>query len=226
MPPITITALRQRFQTLYDVEGSTVLTAVDGGEVDQLINDGYRALWAEVIAVNKDFRVTPSTFTLAPGTYAQPLPSDFLEVRFVRRDPGTAQQVFLNRFDAKTAGAMNERSYRLQGTNLVIEPIMNAAGFYSLDYVPQCPLLANASPNVDAELNQFQDFIVYHAVIAALGREESDPSTFVLLFDGNPATQDPGARGRVRRWASDQRSADPDTVVDVRGRSAWAWGPP
>ena len=222
---VDLAELRQRFQTLYDVNGSAVLDAADGGEVDQLINDGYRALWAEVTAVNKDFRVTPQAFTLTT-TQTLALPADFSEVRTVRRDPGTSQQVFLTRYGPRSAANMYDRTYRLSGANLYIEPLLRAPGAYSLDYIPQCPLLSVPSSAVDAELSRFQDFIVYHAVIAALGREESDTSTFFVLMNGTPDGKDPGARGRVRRWASDQRSADPSMVEDVRRSSASTWGPP
>jgi hypothetical protein len=221
---VTLATLRQRFQTLYDVQGSAVLTATDGGEVDQLLNDGYRALWAEVTAVNKDFRVTLLPFTLTT-VQTLSLPSDFREVRYVRRDPGTAQQVFLTRYNARAAQGADQRTYRLQGSLLYIEPLLRAAGSYSLDYGPQCPVLAVGADTLDAELEQFQDFIVYEAVIAALAREESDISQFAAKLNGAGGS-DRGIRGRVHRWASDQRSADPSLVEDVRGGSSWRWAPP
>lgn len=217
--------LRQRFQTLYDVNGSAVLSDTDGGEVDQLISDGYRALWVEVTAVNKDFRVTPLPFTLTT-TQTTALPADFSEVRTVRKDPGTAQQSYLTRWGPKSANNMYDRTYRLSGSNLYVEPLARAAGSYSLDYIPQCPTLLNSSSAIDAELSRFQDFIVYHAVMLALSREESDISAFLVLMNGTPDGKDPGARGRVRRWASDQRSADPSQVEDVRRGGSSIWGPP
>lgn len=221
----TLATLRQRFQTLYDVSGSAVLTATDGGEVDQLINDGYRALWAEVTAVNKDFRVSVQNFTIATGQ-TQALPADFREVRSVRRDPGTTQQVYLNKYGPRSAQQTDERTYRLSGSNLYIEPLLRAPGNYALDYIPALVVLATGASTLDAELEPFTDFIVYHAVIAALGREESDVSAFLVLMNGTPDGKDPGARGRVQRWASDQRSADPATVEDVRRGSTWLWAPP
>lgn len=222
---LTLAQLRQRVQTLYDVQGGGVLTSTDGGELDQIINDGYRALWAEVTAVNKDFRVNVSSFTIATGQ-TQALPADFREVRSVRRDPGTAQQTFLTRYGPRSAAQIYDRTYRLSGSNLYIEPLTRAPGPYALDYVPICPVLSTGASTVDVELEQHQDFIVFYAVIEALGREESDVSAFLVMLNGTPDGSDPGARGRVKRWASDQRSADPDMVEDVRRGSSWAWGPP
>jgi hypothetical protein len=222
---LTLAQLRQRVQTLYDVQGGGVLTATDGGELDQIINDGYRALWAEVTGINKDFRVTPQLFALTTGQ-TQALPADFREVRAVRRDPNTAQQVWLNRYGPRSAGQMDERTYRLSGSNLFIEPLLRAAGSYALDYVPTCPVLTTGASVFDVELEQHQDYVVWFAVMEALAREESDISAFLVLMNGTPDGKDPGARGRVKRWASDQRSADPSMVEDVRRGSSWAWGPP
>lgn len=214
---LAIAELRQRFQTLYDVQGSAVLDSTDGGEVDQLINDGYRGLWAEVTGVNKDFRVTVLNFTIATGQ-TQALPADFREVRTVRRDPGTTSQIYLTKFGPKSAGNIYDRTYRLQGSSLYIEPLARAPGSYALDYIPQVGKLADATPNVDVELEPFQDFIVYVAVIEAFSREESDASQYLDLLAQ--------ARARVRRWAADQRSADPDVPEDVRRSTPWIWSPP
>lgn len=225
MAGIALSALRQRFQTLWDVAGSAVLTNTDGGEQDQLLNDGYRALWSEVTAVNKDFRVTPQTFTLTTGQSVA-LAADYSETRAVRLNPNTSDQVWLTRYGPRSASQMYDRSYRLYGSNLIIEPLARAAGSYQHDYIPQCPVLAVGADTVDAELSRFQDFIVWFAVIEAMGREESDPTAFLILMNGTPDGKDPGARGRVKRWAADQRSADPSMVEDVRRNSSWAWGPP
>ena len=71
---------------------------------------------------------------------------------------------------------------------------------------------------IDAELDQFSEYVVLYAAIKALGKEESDAqaATFLALFDPKGDGKQ-GQRGRVMRWASDQRSADPDQVEDVRG---------
>lgn len=79
---------------------------------------------------------------------------------------------------------------------------------------------------LDVELDQFAEYIVLYATIKALGKEESDTqaATFLALFDPDGDGKK-GERGRVMRWASDQRSADPDQVEDVRGsrRSRTNW---
>ena len=171
-----------------------------------------------VVAINKDFRITPMPFTLVAGVQAVGFPGDFMEIRFVRVDPGTDNQVYLTKFGAKSGSQQWDRTYRPAGSNLVIEPIQRAAGNYSLDYIPQPPALTSGASTLDAELDQFADFLVYHAVMAALAREETPIDQIESILGG--------IAQRVTRWASDQRSADPDHVEDVRRRSTWTWAPP
>lgn len=344
---VTLAQLRAASQVLADMVGSPVLL---DPEWDELHRDGIRAFWADVTSVNKDFRVNTQNFALT-STQLTSLPSDFREVRFVRRDPGTQNQKILNKWGGRgVVSDPNDRGYRIQGSSLYIDPLVNCAGTYDLLYVPSAPVLptpdftvrltstaaimaddwsgnATVGPghtltsgtpgavltidsvvpslgdrfllqittnggqhlglyavsqlaaagvpwkavrttdfdtnseirvgqnilvtdgainantawrlatfadidvnamtfaaattfltSLDAEIEQHRDYIELHAVIEAMGKTESDSSTFFRLLHGVPGTEETGARGRVKRWASDQRSADPDKVEDVRGR--------
>lgn len=212
---ITLAQLRARVQTLYDVEGSTVLT---DPQWNTLVNDGIRALWADVTAINKDFRVTAGApFTIASGQ-TNPLPADFREVRGVAINYGTSSVQWLTRSGLRSGAYGGERTYRVQGANLVIEPFARAPGTYTLLYVPAAPVLVNDGDVFDAELEQFQDYPVLHAVVEALGREESDITQFAAMLGA--------VKSRVTRWAADARSADPGEVEDVRGRTWFGWSLP
>jgi hypothetical protein len=90
----------------------------------------------------------------------------------------------------------------------------------SIDTAPM-QWTAAATQSLDAEIEQHQDYIVLHATIEAMGKTESDSSTFFRLLHGVPGTNEIGARGRLMRWASDQRAADPDVIEDVRRRRRW-----
>ena len=210
----TLAQLRARAQVLYDVSGSTVLATA---EWNDLVNDAYRALWADVVSVNNDFRNTVLPFTLTSSN-TQALPDDFQDVRSVRLNPGLDTQMYLPKYPPKSGSEMFERSYRLSGSNLIIEPRQRAAGSYDLTYVPQPPVLVADGDTLDVELDQFRDFIVYHAAIAAAAREESAIEQWSALLATIAA--------RVRRWAAGQRSADPDRIEDVRNTTVWQWTPP
>lgn len=210
----TLAQLRARAQVIYDVSGSTVLATA---EWNDLVNDAYRALWADVVSVNNDFRNTVLPFVLTTGN-TQALPADFQDARFVRINPGQDTQMYLPKYPAKAASEMFDRSYRLQGVNLIIEPIQRAAGSYDLTYVPQPPVLVADGDTLDIELDQFRDYLVYHTAVAAMAREESAIEQLSALLSN--------IRERVRRWAAGQRSADPDRVEDVRNTTVWQWTPP
>lgn len=354
---VSLTDLRNRSRVLADLVGDTVLLDT---EYDQLVNDGIRALWADVTSVNKDFRVSTFNFVLSSTNFidlAAQVPL-FREVRAVRRDPGTQTERRLNKWGGP--GVLNDpfdRGYRLQGSQLYIDPLVNSAGTYDLQYTPQPPVLPSAdftarlatagidlmtgnytvaggpgvgrtmtstvpgaalvvdggypavgdvvlvkdpsalanaglysmtvlgvgaaswtlvrlttfdqnseiklgakvyvtegvvnasttwsltsfsgvdasamvfttivSPTLDAELEQHQDYIVLYATVEAMGKMELVSDTFFRLLHGVPGTNEIGARGRVMRWASDQRTADPEQIelVRNRGRRVSRWDP-
>lgn len=211
---VTLATLVDEAQTLYDISGSTVLTTAQWGV---LANRGYRRLWGAIVGVHKNFRTTPQNFTLAAGVQTQALPAGYRETRKVIRDPGTPQMKQLTVFGDRIAATSWERSYRVEGSNLVIEPIQNAAGSYQHVYIPTAPTLT-ALVNVDDELDQFYEAIVDYMVIVAQGREETDPGAFAATME--LTFKD------VKRWAADQRNAEPDPVDDVRGTRralGWVW---
>lgn len=215
---VTLAQLRDRAQTLYDISGSGVLS---DAQWNTLINDGIRAMWSDVTVINKDFRVTtspPFTLTSVQLVSLTAIAPDFREVRAVRLSPGTDGQVYLQKQSMRNGSSQFSRSYRLQGTSLYIEPLQNCAGTYDLVYIPSAPVLVLDADALDVELEQFQDYPVYSAVIAALSREESDITQPGVIFAE--------AKARLISWASDQRSADPDTIENVRRVPMWRYAPP
>jgi hypothetical protein len=210
--PTSLAEIRDRAQLLYDISGSEVLSAP---QWDVLCNSGYRALWAEVVSRHKNFRINVDPFTLTT-TQTRALPADYRETFLVRLNPGTENQVILSRFTPRIAASLYERSYRLQGTNLVIEPLQRCAGTFDHLYIPTCPVLTLDADELDAELDQFVDYVVYKTTILALTREESEIAQWGALLGDELA--------RVIRWASNQRSAEPDVVDDVRRSNTWNRG--
>ena len=210
----SLSTLRTRVQVLYDVAGSGVLS---DDEWNQLVMDSYRKLWRTVVRINKDFRISVDTFTLTAGTQTRALPATYRETRLVRSDPGTENARILNRVTPRVGQSTWEKEYRLEGANLIIEPIGRCAGNYEHRYVPNVTALVDDADEVDAELDQFAEFIVYDAANMALAREESER---LFEVDFQRAEKD------VIAWASSQRSADPDTVEDVRRPNRWGVGVP
>lgn len=205
---ITLAQLRTRAKVPANLQNSAFLT---DAEWNEYINDAIRALYADVIAVNNDFRVTSTNFTISNiATPSTSLPADFMSVRGVIRDFNTTNEEWLDRFPPRVGRGTYIRSYRLQGSLLVIEPRERSLGTYTLLYNPTYPALTADGNNLDVELEQWQEYVVLHTAIKALATEESDYSQWVP-----PLAQ---VQSQVKAWAASQRSSDPDTVEDVRMR--------
>lgn len=208
-----LSAIRETVQVLYDVAGSQVL---EDSDWNTLIQASYRKLWRTVVRINKSFRINVDPFVLTTSQ-TRVLPADYRETLAVRVNPGTDQQDILERLTIRRAQGNWDRAYRLQGTNLYIEPLQRCAGTYDHLYIPTCPVLANDASTLDAELDQFREFIEYDSANVALSREETER---LYEIDFQRAEKD------VISWASSQRSADPDVVEDVRRPSWWSIGTP
>lgn len=210
---ITLSQLRARAEALSDQPASTTTTFVTAVQFNTFVNDGIRALYDEVVKVHPDFRVTPQTaFTITnTANNFNALPADFRSVRAVIADPTTTARDPLPKYSLRTGMLeWNRRSYRLQGSNVYIEPRDNSAGTYQLLYVPTAPVLALDADALDTELEQHQDVIVLHAAMMAATKNEWT-DMFTTL-----GAQFAQAMDRAKDWANSQRSADPDTVEDVR----------
>lgn len=211
---VTLAQLVDKAQVLFDVSGSTAFTQA---QWEAMVNDGYRALWADVTAANKYWRVTRDSFTIASGQ-TRALPAGYQETVNVIRDPGTNSEQYLDRLGPRDGSRRFSRTYRLQDAQLYIEPLLNAPGPYAHDYIP-APAALTAIVNMDVELEQWQMYPVYYTVLEAIGHDNTDGNAFFRLLYGAPPNE-PGLRGQVMKWAAGKRSADPDRVEDVR-RGRW-----
>jgi hypothetical protein len=204
---ITLAQLRARSQVISDCYRFT------NAEWNELVNDGICALYADVIAVNPDFRVSTTNFsitsTATPQTSLASLTGGFRGERAVQRDPGLTTMEYLPRFSMRDGQVEFSRSYRLQGSLLIIEPPERSLGNYRLLYNPAPPTLTNDGDAFDAELEQFQDCVVLQAAMEAMISEETDISQVAVALGT--------ARARVKPWAASQRSSNSTTIEDKRG---------
>jgi len=182
-------------------------------EWDDLCDDAISELWQVIVTKNPDFRVktaTDFTITLTAINYYDLAVNavDFNAVRYLCRNPGLPSEEPLNKVGPRSV----DRGYRLEGSALYIEPRDQSLGTYRLKYTPQPPLLTadtGAAGTLDVELAQHLKFIVAHMAVAAISSEEGDTRSQQTKLDA--------ATLAAIAWASNQRSADADTVEDVRG---------
>ena len=212
----SLATLRGRVQVKADVASSLTFT---NAQVNDVINEAYRAMWSDVIDKNPAFRVTASAFTLTNGQTTN-LPSDFRSVFTVQLNPGsTTAMRYLTVQGPKTGSQTFEKTYRLQGSQLWIEPLQNCAGSYQLNYNPACPVLTADGDTLDAELDAFADYVVLYAADQIASYEGSDiqASLHVAFLSW---------KARLQRWAANTRQAEPDKIEDVRRRTGWGWFQP
>jgi len=182
----------------------------DSDEWDAAINDAVTAFYVDCAAVNNAWRVTRLPFSIT--TQATPytaLPSDFANVFKVTKDPGQSNRCEVYRSGDERAG---ERTYRVEGVNLWIDPLEQSVGSYELRYNP-LPAVLTPAVNLDQELAPHREYFELHAAIKCLVSEESSPAALMALFKA--------CQERAQTWAKGQRSSDPVRPRDVRPRGYW-----
>jgi len=219
MAAVTVASLITDAQTLSDIGLSSFISSA---EWLTLINDAYRALWSAVIDANPDFRITNQAFSIADVTSPQvALPSDYMDTRAVIKDLGMQSEEILDRTQYRTGRRKMQRSYRVDGTNLVIEPYQLSVGNYTHRYNPDAPTLA-PHDSTDVELGRFSEFLKLHVAVKARIKDESPSDSLMDALWGQPGRKR-GAVDAVREWAAGKRSADPDVPEDIRPRRRRGW---
>ncbi|HET7036586.1 MAG TPA: hypothetical protein VFI42_12960 [Thermomicrobiaceae bacterium] len=205
------------------VGGRTAANAqVDGAwsqtEWESAINRALEAFWVDCLAINQTLRVSSTTLTItSTGTPYASLPADFMSALRLFVYAGTSQQREVFRSGAEDADA--ERTFRIEGSNLYIDPFERSVGSYLLRYNPLPTALSSAAPpdqvDLDAELSQHREYFELHAAIAYLSSEQESISDLAPRFAI--------CQQRALDWAARQRSSQPSKIRDVRPRRFIRW---
>ncbi len=155
------------------------------------IERAYEALWFDICGINSAFRLTTFAFTLSGGS----------------QTPNTANRVTIERSSDERIDSI-QRTYRLEGNSLIIDPLELAGGTYQLRYCPTVTPMAGGS--MDLELGQFREYVELMAAIAYLDAEESDSKIQQARLGIVSA--------RVATWAARSRSSGQAVPRDVRSR--------
>jgi hypothetical protein len=177
----TLSVLRTRARQRCDHEDSAYIA---DAELTNYINSSYAELYDLLVARYEDYFVTgPTTFSLASGdggVYA--LPSAFYKLRGVDYSYG-GDWIPLKPFAWNTRGSRSrasirdfDRTYRIVGSNLRVEPSDNATGDYRLWYVPSYTALSADGDAISTLIsrNNWEEYIVIDAAIKILNKEESN----------------------------------------------------
>lgn len=182
------------------VDGSLTTT-----EWQALSDRALEAFWIDVLAINNTLRVSTQTFTITnTSTPYAALNADFMAALRLFKDFGTSGQVEVFRSGAESN--IGTRTFKLEGSNIMIDPFEKSAGTYTLKYNPLPVSLGTA--DLDAELAPHREYLELHMAIAALSAEESSIGDLAPRFKV--------CQERAIAWAARQRSSQSPKIRDVR----------
>jgi hypothetical protein len=190
---------------------------VDGAwsstEWDAAVNRALEAFWVDCLAINQTLRVTAATLTITTtATPSASLPADFMSALRLFWSPGTSQQHEVFRSGVEDADA--ERTFRLEGGTLYIDPFERSVGTYQLRYNP-LPVPLTSVVDLDAELSQHREYFELHAAISYLSSEQESITDLAPRFGI--------CQERAQTWAARQRSSQGSSIRDVRPRRFVRW---
>lgn len=203
---------------------STQFVADSANSLDNFINAGLDELHELLVeAHGSDFYESSATLSQSNGVYA--LPSDFFHF-YALHMTIDGERVELRKYNRKQRNALRATSngalymYRMQGSNIRIEPTPPSTAVVVLDYAPARALLTQASDTVNFP-NGWEQYAVLHAAIACKQKEESDPTILVGKLQKMEA--------RIREAATARDSGEPERVTDVTepyvgGHPRFDWG--
>ena len=187
------------------------------------INQAQEELYRFLFKLAPQRFYATASFTLS-ATNSTALAAGWRRVYGVTKDP-TSQSLrtSLRQFNfeerdsrgqVRVYGGAPERSYDIQGNNLVIEPAQFAAGNYAYYYTVGPTLLALDADAISTTLEPYCDYIEHRAAVNTLGREESDTSSLRANLDQ--------MRDDIEAEFGD--STEPSTIVDASatgGNGLW-----
>lgn len=208
---------------------------VTDAEVTAYLNWGLSALDDLMVTLYEDYKISEIQETITSsidGYNSFNLPADFLKARAMDRQFGggvwhTMQRVGL---PARNRGngafsilvAQQARNYRVQGTQVIVEPWQQAAGTYKLTYIPRFVPLANPSDTLPdyMDLQSWCQFAVIDAVIKILTKQDMDASQW--------QSQKSDLFQRITTAASVRDAGPPMSAEDWNGGSdrggGYGWG--
>ncbi len=175
------------------------------------IQEGYEELWDIVASTFGDHSYASVEFTLAGGVdgcvYNIPAArADFYKIRSLDYLPSNGVAETVPRFNWSERNKVTERSYRLFGMVLFIQPVDLAAGNYCMWYIRSPPTLTADEDSLDISVGRWSQYVVLSAAIKALAKEESD-------FSALEAERQRMER-RIRQMAEGDE-AEPERVGDT-----------
>lgn len=188
-------------------------------EIKNYVNASVEELYDLVVLRYEDYYVETVEFTIASGNDGYTIPqlvykikgldllsgSDWLNVdRFNFEERNRGQQQLL------LTSIYSDVRYRAIGSTIKIIPKDNAPGTYRLWYIPRFTDLVDDSDTLQADLEQWHEYVMVDVAIKLLAMEESDVSVLMA--------QKAALQNRIQNAASNRDAGQPEVVTRVRNR--------
>lgn len=162
----TLAQLRDRVLDKCDMTGSSF--PVDA-RVNEYINDALSELHGQIVAADEDYFLSTQAIAVVAGTETYALPSDYYKTRKVWFETG-GRRYPVRRFTVEEVGGMKT------------SPL--SSGSINHWYIPEVTELSGDSDEVGMNMPKgWENYVVHHAAVQLLGREESDASLWMAERD-------------------------------------------
>ena len=211
---VTLSSLQEQSRQRADLEDSNFIS---DSELTGYINSSYAELYDVLVTAFVDYYLSSSELSITSGN-SIPLPSDFYKLRGVDYKLSTTDWVNLYKYNFERRNSKNRdtirtfkgeptRQYRLQGSNLVIEPEDQAIGDYRLWYVPVYTKLVATTDTLDG-VNGYEEYIVIDAAIKMGIKEETDVQGLMV--------QKAQILKRITDAAAERDIGQPEVIADTQ----------
>lgn len=216
---IDLTTLRLRVRARADQENSQF---VSDARLDEFINASADELYDLLVSKFDDRYSKGYSFNTVAGTEEYALPDDFYQLRGVDLLVD-GQWRALDPFNLRERNAHRNRTlvttlttslprYWLRADKLHVLPIPTGALQAKLWYVPLRTQLVVAADTLDG-VNGWEEWVVVHAAIKCLQKEESDTTELERELARITA--------RIDRSAEVSRDTSPKTITNVEVDESW-----
>ncbi len=192
---------------------------IEDDELTAFINNSIEELYDIVVLRYEDYYVETVQFSISSGNDGYTIPtliykirgldllsgSDWLNVdRFNFEERNRGQQQLL------LTSIYSDVRYKAIGSTIKIIPRDNAPGTYRLWYIPRFTDLVNDADTLQADLEQWHEYVIVDVAIKCLQKEESDVSVLMA--------QKAALLNRINNAASNRDAGQPETVTSIRNR--------
>lgn len=223
---ITLLELRNRCKEQSDLENNEF---IEDSEWDFLINESYKGLYDLLVTTWENYFINTSSATVTSGNNTIALPADFYKLKGidVLLDSGSTRWAPITRFNFQErylyqdsysySLALQPRvQYILMGDEIILQPVDNAAGSYTVWYVPNVTELTDDADTLNTVCDVYKQYIIADVCIKANAKQESDTTEFEKMKAYEIS--------RIQKAATQRDSANTGRVSDMQDTDdAYYW---